>query len=495
MKPSVFIASSVEGVDVAYAVQKNLKFDAEVTVWNQGTFNPSSYTLEDLIDMADKSDFGIFVLSADDINILRNLEKVSVRDNVLFEMGLFIGKIGRKRVFSIKPNDTELHIASDLLGVNILDYENNRSDKNLEAGTGTACNDIRVVIKREGLIEKNQEPLSPTEQSEEEKDNKEKFKEELYKCYENRDYSKCVDIIDSLISCEEDESSEKYNKMRMKAHMVFKINNKKGELEYDNLYEIMNDEERLKTIVYRANMYLWEKFYKKCLEYIEESIETIKSFENGDEFTNELKLIKTNCLMDMKKIDKAKQYLAQEIMNNDSIKLKLRYFDILTEFDDNMSAEEKHNYIKTMYTDNPQNEQVIFKYAYYAQYSIKNYNIALYLWEKLNEINIENPEYIVHLGNTFLSLEMNNYAMFSYKKASELENEKASWILANIGNLYNNIGLYYSARKYLQKSLDINENYEYALSRLADIAKKEISEKEKKKNYLDLGRAEIYINV
>ena len=38
--PQVFIASSTEGLDIAYSVQDLLDNNAECTVWDQGVFQP-----------------------------------------------------------------------------------------------------------------------------------------------------------------------------------------------------------------------------------------------------------------------------------------------------------------------------------------------------------------------------------------------------------------------------------------------------------------------
>lgn len=68
-------------------------------MWKDGVFQPSSSTLVDLMRILRNSDFAIFVFSPDDVSIMRdNMDQV-VRDNVLFELGLFIGRLGQERCF------------------------------------------------------------------------------------------------------------------------------------------------------------------------------------------------------------------------------------------------------------------------------------------------------------------------------------------------------------------------------------------------------------
>jgi predicted nucleotide-binding protein len=97
MKPSVFIGSSVENLTIANTLQLNLEYDGNVTVWNQGVFSLSSNALKDLTNALANFDFAIFVFQPDDMTTMRNVAHNTVRDNIIFELGLFIGKLGREK--------------------------------------------------------------------------------------------------------------------------------------------------------------------------------------------------------------------------------------------------------------------------------------------------------------------------------------------------------------------------------------------------------------
>src|ERR1700722_299742 len=128
--PRLFIGSSAESLDIAYAIQENLDFDAEATVWSQALFQPSQSTLHDLLGALDRFDFAAFVFTPDDVLEIQGRVQAAVRDNVIFELGLFFGALGSNRCFLIKPRDAEpMHLPTDLLGVNPLLYAERRSDR------------------------------------------------------------------------------------------------------------------------------------------------------------------------------------------------------------------------------------------------------------------------------------------------------------------------------------------------------------------------------
>jgi hypothetical protein len=168
MKPKMFIGSSKEKLDLAYAAQENLEHDVESTVWTQGVFQLSKTSVASLIRVLNQSDFGLFILSPDDISSIRNKSVSTVRDNVIFELGLFAGKFGIERCFMIVPNGVDdLHLPTDLLGLTPATYDPNRQDNNPQAALGPACNKVRKAVAEIGATAPMAKSAEPPQAPEE----------------------------------------------------------------------------------------------------------------------------------------------------------------------------------------------------------------------------------------------------------------------------------------------------------------------------------------
>jgi O-acetyl-ADP-ribose deacetylase (regulator of RNase III) len=151
MRATAFIASSAEHLDIANTLQELLEERVEVTVWNQDVLAPSSLLLDGLIETVNDFDFGIFVFAPDDTTVIHGETMHSVRDNVLFEMGLFVGRFGRERAFIVSPRDPRaVRLATDLGGIVAVSYDVDREDHNLVAALGPAANRIARAIEKRG---------------------------------------------------------------------------------------------------------------------------------------------------------------------------------------------------------------------------------------------------------------------------------------------------------------------------------------------------------
>lgn len=153
-KPAVFVGSSAEGLEFARATRGLLHADAEVTLWNEDFFQLGRTFIEALVDSLPRFDFAVLVLTPDDLVTSRGVESLSPRDNVIFELGLFIGHLGRARTFLLYADGSNVKVPSDLAGVTMATYQWPRADQSHSAAVGVACDRIRRVVKEMGHSER-----------------------------------------------------------------------------------------------------------------------------------------------------------------------------------------------------------------------------------------------------------------------------------------------------------------------------------------------------
>jgi hypothetical protein len=144
---TVFIGSSSEGKRYAEYLQAALDEYCESAVWDQGTFGLSESSLHALVSESQRVDFAVLVLTPDDLTLARDLERPSARDNVIFEVGLFVGALGPERTVIVRANDVDLSLPSDLAGITTCTFRSQRTDANLRAAVNPAALRIREVLQ------------------------------------------------------------------------------------------------------------------------------------------------------------------------------------------------------------------------------------------------------------------------------------------------------------------------------------------------------------
>src|SRR4030095_10944044 len=88
--PTAFIGSSKEGLPIANKLKKQLALTINCTVWSKGVFGVGMGTLDSLVRATKKNDFAILLLTPDDFARKRGKRIIIPRDNVIFELGLFM---------------------------------------------------------------------------------------------------------------------------------------------------------------------------------------------------------------------------------------------------------------------------------------------------------------------------------------------------------------------------------------------------------------------
>jgi hypothetical protein len=151
-----FIGSSSESLNVANGIKHALAHEIDCTVWTDSFFRLSQTTIETLSAGVDKFDVGIFVFGADDLLSSRGEDFSVPRDNVVFEHGLFCGRLGPQRTFVVRPRAKALKWLSDLEGFTPAEYDEGLAKTNVDKAVETAClqilQQLRSLAPRPGIF-------------------------------------------------------------------------------------------------------------------------------------------------------------------------------------------------------------------------------------------------------------------------------------------------------------------------------------------------------
>jgi predicted nucleotide-binding protein len=149
-KPVMFIGSSVEGLAIAKQIQLGLKHAPVVPqLWTNGVFGAGGVSIDSLLAHVERSDFAAFVFGPDDKVTSRDDVYMAPRDNVVFELGLYMGRLNRDRCFIVKEQSTDVKIPTDLLGVTPVTYVHSPS-VGLATVVGPVCTELEDAVARLG---------------------------------------------------------------------------------------------------------------------------------------------------------------------------------------------------------------------------------------------------------------------------------------------------------------------------------------------------------
>jgi CRP/FNR family transcriptional regulator, cyclic AMP receptor protein len=148
--PKLFVMSSSEAKEVAHALSDGLAPDVFSKVWDEGVFFAGGYPLEALEKQVGESDFAVAIAEPDDIAEVRGTRVRTMRDNVLFELGLFMGKLTRYRTILVHPRVKDLKMPSDLQGLTLVPYDPG-DPATVTDRIKPVCDQIREMVKRLGV--------------------------------------------------------------------------------------------------------------------------------------------------------------------------------------------------------------------------------------------------------------------------------------------------------------------------------------------------------
>lgn len=152
-RPRVFLICSAEALDIAETIRADLQYEkAVVEIWSDSHIFPAGgYPLEALEQSVAESDFGIAIAQPDDLVRSRDRKSMTPRDNVVFELGFFMSKLGRKRTILMVPNNEDVKLPSDFKGLTPLGYNTPTDKVKASTALGPAVHQIKLKIRELGV--------------------------------------------------------------------------------------------------------------------------------------------------------------------------------------------------------------------------------------------------------------------------------------------------------------------------------------------------------
>lgn len=144
MKRKLFIGSSSEGKKIAEKLKAKIESEygdwIECDIWDEGkVFELNNSALDALVKASRKYDYGILVATNDDLLKTRGSNHQVPRDNVMFEMGMFLGSLGLTRAFLLVEKQSKL--PTDYNGITVPYFDND-----IEGSLDNAIAGIQVAI-------------------------------------------------------------------------------------------------------------------------------------------------------------------------------------------------------------------------------------------------------------------------------------------------------------------------------------------------------------
>jgi len=144
----VFVGSSSEAAAIDRVVRSTLElFGVDVVGWREA-FRPGDYAIDVLLELGTSVDGALLVVTPDDLVTHHGDQRLSPRDNVLLELGVFLAHFGKRRagVVHVRSEEGMAALPSDLRGLTTLELDPGNPGQN-ELRLSKWLEDVRAEVE------------------------------------------------------------------------------------------------------------------------------------------------------------------------------------------------------------------------------------------------------------------------------------------------------------------------------------------------------------